>query len=121
MKTFIIILIIVVTIYFIYKNNRSATIPEIEPKNIPENGIILDIRTKQEHDKMSIERHHHFVELSELDPTKYITDNNITDEKVYILCRSGGRAKTAAKMFQKNGYDNAVVITGGIIEFLSIK
>jgi rhodanese-related sulfurtransferase len=37
------------------------------------------------------------------------------DDPIYLICRSGTRATTAAKKFAADGFENTVVVTGGTL------
>lgn len=82
----------------------------------PDNGIILDVRTKMEHLDKRIDFPHTHVPLNELNPSDFMARHGLDkDSEVYILCRSGKRATQAAEKFLKAGYHNAYVIEGGIV------
>jgi rhodanese-related sulfurtransferase len=82
----------------------------------PNNGIILDVRTKMEHLEKSIAFPHTHVPLDELNPDDFMMRHGLDkDSEVYILCRSGKRATQAAQKFLGAGYHNVYVIEGGIM------
>lgn len=82
----------------------------------PNQGIILDVRTKMEHAEKHIGFGHAHVPLDELKPTDFMMRHGLDkDVAVYILCRSGKRATQAAEKFVAEGYRNVKVIEGGII------
>ncbi len=82
----------------------------------PNQGIILDVRTKMEHAEKHIDLSHAHVPLDELIPTDFMMQHGLDkDAHVYILCRSGKRASQAAEKFAAAGYFNVKVIEGGII------
>lgn len=83
---------------------------------LPAGCIILDVRTAMEHAEKHIGLAHAHVPLDELDPAVFMSRHGLArDARVYILCRSGGRASQAAAKFTAAGYPNATVIEGGII------
>jgi len=82
----------------------------------PNQGVILDVRTKMEHAEKHIGFGHAHVPLDELKPTDFMMRHGLDkDSDVYILCRSGKRATQAAEKFVAEGYRNIKVIEGGII------
>ncbi len=81
-----------------------------------EGGHILDVRTPMEHDQNHLGWPHNLVPLDALDAQDYMLRHGLTaNDPVYILCRSGNRAKTAADKFTAAGYQNIYIIEGGII------
>lgn len=79
-------------------------------------GIIIDIRTPEEHAEKRLSHPHILVPLDQLDADQFITEHNISAEKpVLILCRSGRRAVPAAEKFISAGYANVKIIEGGIL------
>ena len=88
-----------------------------EVKSIDLNdGIIVDVRTKMEHVEKHIGLAHAHAPLDELNPTDFMMRHGLDkDSNVYILCRSGKRAMTAAERFINDNYKNIFVIEGGII------
>jgi rhodanese-related sulfurtransferase len=78
--------------------------------------VILDVRTDMEHREAHLDCKHIHIPLDTLDPHKFMADNHLSAESdVYILCRSGKRATSAAQMFESAGYPNVHVIEGGIL------
>ncbi len=79
-------------------------------------ATILDVRTPGEHAAQRLEARHTLVPLDRLDPADFMLKRGLDKEApVYILCRSGMRARTAAEKFAAAGYNNAAVIEGGIL------
>ena len=94
----------------------EQTPAEISPARLKESDLVLDVRTVEEHTEVSLDREHWLVPLQQLDAKKFISEHGLDGSRpLYILCRSGKRAKTAADMFKQAGFKKAVVITGGII------
>jgi rhodanese-related sulfurtransferase len=93
-------------------------IEKVQPNQMHEfapDSIIIDVRTKPEHEGLSLTRPHVHIPLDQLDPKKFIEENNISaDTKIYMLCKLGGRATKAAEKFINAGYNNVCVIEGGI-------
>lgn len=89
----------------------------VRPKSLNKSSIILDVRTAEEHQRMSLKVAHSHIELAKLKPQEFIKEHKLNDEQtVNILCASGNRASQAAEMFEKAGFDNVAVIIGGIVE-----
>ena len=86
-------------------------------KNInPNEGIILDVRTKMEHGEKRLISGHVQITLDELQSNDFMMRHGYDkDFGVYILCRSGKRAAQAAEQFMVEGYKNVHVIEGGIL------
>ena len=79
-------------------------------------GVIIDIRTPEEHAEKRLNQAHILVPLDQLDAHHFMTEHNIPETKpVYILCRSGRRAIPAAEKFIGAGYPNVKIIEGGIL------
>lgn len=92
-------------------------IQEIPPSKIQQGDLILDVRTDSEHNESSLVQEHWQVPLEKLDADTFIREHNLDGSKpLYLLCRSGRRAKEAAKKFKKADFDNVIVIQGGMIE-----
>ena len=71
----------------------------------PNQGVILDVRTKMEHAEKHVSFGHAHVPLDELKPTDFMMRHGLDkDSDVYILCRSGKRATQAAEKFAAEGY-----------------
>lgn len=79
-------------------------------------GTILDVRRPDEHDEQHLLAPHAFVPLDQLNPQDFMLRHGLDREApVYILCRSGVRARKAADLFANAGYKNLYVIEGGIL------
>lgn len=79
-------------------------------------GIIIDIRTPEEHADKRLVQPHILVPLDQLDAHQFMNENNVpADKPVFILCRSGRRAIPAAEQFIGAGYPNVKIIDGGIL------
>lgn len=89
---------------------------KIEPKDLKPGDLILDVRNLDEHNEVSLSQPHWLLELDELDPKTFMQEHKLDGSKTLnILCHAGRRAAIAAEMFEKNGFDNVAVITGGIV------
>ena len=89
---------------------------EIAPAALTKDALILDVRTPEEHQAVSLEQQHWLVPLNKLDAADFVREKKLDGSTpLYILCRSGKRAVVAAQKFKAAGFKNAVVIRGGII------
>ncbi|MGY8689398.1 MAG: rhodanese-like domain-containing protein, partial [Verrucomicrobiales bacterium] len=73
---------------------------------------IIDVRTSAEHEEVHIAGVT-LHPLDKLDPWKAIQDVRAADP-LYIVCRTGNRACKAIKKLEATGFNNAVVLEGGI-------
>ncbi len=81
----------------------------------PQDSVVIDVRTKMEHDEKRLTRNHFHIPLDELNPEKFIKEHCVDSEKtIYFLCRGGTRAGKAAEKFLVSGYQNVCVIEGGL-------
>lgn len=95
-----------------YKKFSATDIDQIDPNE----GIIIDVRTKMEHAEKKLSFGHTLVTLNELKPTDFMLRHGLDkDFGVYILCHSGMRASQAAEKFVAEGYNNVHIIEGGIV------
>lgn len=93
---------------------KTVSIQDI-PRNAAE-GVIIDVRTPAEHAESHLQRAHDHVPLDALDPKDFMMRRGLDkDSAIYILCRAGGRASTAAQRFTNEGFSNVYVIEGGIL------
>ena len=74
---------------------------------------LLDVRTPAEYDAVHVPGVRN-VPLDRLDGGQLLANAGYgKDEPLYILCRSGGRAKLAAEKLAKCGYEQCCVVEGG--------
>lgn len=71
---------------------------------------ILDVRGTDEHAEKHLLAPHKHVPIDELQPAKLWGE----DEEIYILCGGGKRATRAAEILGGHGFENMVVVTGGL-------
>jgi rhodanese-related sulfurtransferase len=96
------------------RSMKFVTIQQV-PRN-PAEGIVLDVRTPGEHADLHLQRAHDHVPLDTLDPSDFAARRGLDkDAAIYILCRGGSRAQTAAQKFIDEGFINIYVIEGGIV------
>jgi rhodanese-related sulfurtransferase len=95
---------------------QEEIIQTIEPNKLEDDALILDVRTNQEHNELSLNRPHWHIPMDELNTKNFIKHYHITEKKcLNILCRSGHRAQKVAEKFKQEGVDNIKVISGGIL------
>jgi rhodanese-related sulfurtransferase len=94
------------------------TISPQELKRLKEEGNrieLIDVRTPLEYREVHVESACN-IPLDTLDPPKIIHNRHeSTNAPLYILCRSGGRAKQACEQFITAGYPNVVNVEGGTL------
>ncbi len=74
---------------------------------------LLDVRTPAEHAEIHVPGVH-LAPLDRLDATQLASANGFAkDQPLYILCRSGNRARQAAEKLEKCGYEQCHVVEGG--------
>lgn len=110
MKTFLILVL------FITSGCSDYFIKETSPRELPQDALILDVRTRQEHQEIALDQKHFHRPLDQLDAKLFIQEYQlVSDRPLYLLCRSGKRAKEAARMLKRAGFNNVIVIRGGLI------
>jgi len=79
---------------------------------------LVDVRTPVEFEGEYIEGSIN-VPLDQINPTDFLNKNSYPKaHKVYLICQSGQRAQHVAKLFDKEGLGGAVVVEGGITEWI---
>jgi rhodanese-related sulfurtransferase len=74
---------------------------------------LLDVRTPAEHSEVHVPGVH-LVPLDRLDCASLASTDGFSKERpVFILCRSGARAKQAAEKLESAGFSNCNVVEGG--------
>lgn len=77
---------------------------------------ILDVRTAAEHAAKHLLAPHDLVTLDHLSAEDYMLRHGLDrDDAIYMLCRSGVRARKAAEQFLVAGCSHIYVIDGGIL------
>ncbi|MEM6781606.1 MAG: rhodanese-like domain-containing protein [Pseudomonadota bacterium] len=74
-------------------------------------GVILDIRTKAEHDNLHLVDDHTFMPMDEIELSEFVPKQ---DKPLFILCHSGGRAMQLAELLIQSGLPDTKVVQGGI-------
>jgi rhodanese-related sulfurtransferase len=76
---------------------------------------LIDVRTPVEFREIHAEGAR-LVPLDRLDPVALMTGRNGTAaEPLYLICRSGSRARQACERFLAAGHDNVVCVEGGTL------
>jgi rhodanese-related sulfurtransferase len=93
----------------------------ITPKQLSEKQqsgecvCLLDVRTPAEHSEIHVPGVH-LMPLDRLDAATLAgTAGFSKDKTVYVLCRSGARAKQAAEKLEAQGFANCCVVEGGTL------
>ena len=95
---------------------QENKIVEIEPKDLKDDMLLIDIRTNQEHAHLSLDRPHFHIPLEDIQIPKFLKDYQLTDDKtLYVMCRTGGRSKYFINQLEKAGFNNAINVKGGIL------
>jgi rhodanese-related sulfurtransferase len=74
---------------------------------------LLDVRTPAEHAEVHVPGVQ-IIPLDRLDAAQLVEVNGFAkDQPVFLLCRSGSRAKQAAEKLEKSGFEQCEVVEGG--------
>lgn len=92
----------------------KTTPPQKLPELLADRSIIIDVRTPREFRAAHVIGAES-VSLDTLDAKQLVAERG-KETPIYILCQSGGRAKTAAEQLVKAGHTNVAVIEGGTDE-----
>lgn len=80
--------------------------------------LLLDVRTPSEYDEAHVPQARN-EPLDRLAPATLAATTGLKPEQpVYLLCRSGARAKIAADKLQQAGFPNGIVVTGGTLAWI---
>ncbi len=93
--------------------------PEMSPKDavpflLNVAWIWIDVREKEEWEYGHLPRAKH-MPLSELSPKKFSSFPK--DQKMMVICRSGGRSRRMVHALREMGYLNACNFSGGMIGY----
>lgn len=86
------------------KTNSSSTEQAVENR-IADEGIIIDVRTKNEYDQGSIKEALTGYDLTSGEFEEKL-DSLDKDKTYYLYCRSGNRSGKAAKLMTERGFKN---------------
>jgi rhodanese-related sulfurtransferase len=79
-------------------------------------GLVLDVRTPEEHTEKRLAVGHVHIPLDQLDGKAFVKEHvSGSSQPVYILCRGGKRAAVAAEKIAASGYQHVFVIEGGLL------
>jgi len=79
---------------------------------------LLDVRTPAEHAAAHVAGVK-LVPLDELDAAAYLRQRGPSDQPIYVLCQSGGRARRAIENFQRAGFPKAILVEGGTAAWIA--
>lgn len=83
-------------------------------KNLPEDEIILDVRTPHEHSEIRL---NNSINIDHEDVDEHI-ERLKNFSRIHIHCKRGGRAKKAFDALEDEGFTNLTVCTEGGIDHL---
>jgi rhodanese-related sulfurtransferase len=102
------------------KSDRGARMQAISPRQLHDrqqqgqSAAILDVRTPAEHAQIHVAGAH-LEPLDRLDGSRLAGVNGFAkDQPIYLLCAAGTRAKKAAEQLEKAGFEQCIVVEGGI-------
>ena len=75
-------------------------------------AVLLDVRTPGEFATGHVPGAQ-LIPLGDLDPAAFLRQCVTTDQPIYVLCRSGGRAGKVIDKFQQAGFQGCVLVEGG--------
>lgn len=88
---------------------------ETVKSGLPDNAVIIDVRTEPEYIEARLAQDHVFIPLSDLNAQTLEQSGIGRDSPVYMFCRAGVRARTAAHIMIQAGYTDVYVIEGGLM------
>jgi rhodanese-related sulfurtransferase len=92
---------------------RTITPRELNEKlQRGEKARLVDVRTPAEHAEIHVPGVE-LLPLDRLDPAQFTSSATSTSAPVYLLCKSGGRARQAAERLEKAGARECCVVEGG--------
>jgi rhodanese-related sulfurtransferase len=95
---------------------KTISLEELQPLLAAHPDLaLLDVRTAEEYEEVHVPRAQN-EPLSRLEPKDLFESGRFRQgQPVYVLCRTGVRAKLAAEHFALRGFDQAVVVQGGTV------
>lgn len=96
------------------------TIPTISPKELAAackdcTVELIDVRTPAEFEAVRVP-FAKLMPLDKLDPKGVMSSRNgNSNQPLYVICRSGARAKQACEQFRAAGFDNVICVEGGTL------
>lgn len=95
----------------------EENVQSIEPRELKEDDLILDVRTNQEHNELSLNQPHWHIPADELDIKNFIKSYHLSEKTpLHLLCKSGHRSLKVAEKFKQEGFFNVKTIAGGILK-----
>lgn len=102
-----------------HAQERPVTINTITPERLAEihrsvpQLALIDVRTPAEYREVHVAGSQN-IPLAQLDPAAVMqAHSSATDERLYVICHSGGRSRQACERFLAAGYANVVNVQGG--------
>jgi rhodanese-related sulfurtransferase len=86
---------------------QEVTITELETA-IPQGAYVVDVREAWEFESGHVPKAHHIA----LNTVPDHLNEFPKDQKIWVICQSGGRSMTAANYLEANGFE-AVSVAGG--------
>ncbi len=75
--------------------------------------VLFDVRTPVEYAQVHAQQAVH-EPLDQLDPEKTAAKHGLSkQDPIYVICKSGGRAKTAGQKFIDAGFEKVISVDGG--------
>ena len=103
------------------KDNRDViSMKEFKSGILDSDTIVLDVRTEEEfYGPLG------YIEGAMLIPIDELEDrvselNSIKNEKIYVVCRTGGRSGRGKDFLNSNGF-TAVIVNGGMVAWRSLE
>lgn len=93
----------------------EENVKTIEPTDLKDGDLILDIRSFLQHLKMSLSRPHWHIPAADIDPQKFIQDYHLDGSKTLnIICTTGKKSADMARKFIQAGFTNVTSVAGGM-------
>ncbi|MEV0274990.1 rhodanese-like domain-containing protein [Streptomyces sp. NPDC050610] len=90
-----------------------AQVPEVDAASVPSDGFLLDVRENDEWAAGHAEGALHIPMSDFVGRYGELTERAPEGDKVYVICRSGGRSAQVAQYLLQQGLD-AVNVAGGM-------
>ncbi len=116
--------ILVALIMNIYKSS-TAVYKELSPSQVThlmnrENGVVVDIRTKDEYKQGHITDAVHIL-LSEIKAGNLPAIEKHKSAPIIVVCKTGHTAREAASLLVKAGFENVSLLKDGLISWSEAK
>lgn len=92
-------------------NNLNISTTEFKEKLDQERGVVIDVRTRAEYDAGHLKLTDNQMDIlnGDFQESMKSLDKNKT---YYLYCRSGNRSGNAAKIMQREGFENVYNVGG---------